>query len=176
MDLSKAFDTLDHTLLIHKFQYCGISGTALNWFQSYLTDRVQYVEINSLSSTLGVITTGVPHWSILGPLFSFININDLPSVSKTFKFILFADDTNLLTTIEYFIPIQDSNESLLLNNELEKIHSWRSVNKLTLNIEKTKLMKVHPYQKDIFRLIPSLNINGTELERVDHIKYALGSF
>ena len=85
-------------------------------------------------------------------------------------FILFADDTNLLTTIEYFIPIQDSNESLLLYNELEKIHSLLSVNKLTLNIEKTKFMIFHPYQKDISRLLPSLNINGTELERVDHIK------
>ena len=60
MDLSKAFDTLDHTILIHKLQYYGISGSGLNWFQSYLTDRVQYVEINSLSSTLGVITAGVP--------------------------------------------------------------------------------------------------------------------
>ena len=120
--------------------------------QSYLTDRVQYVEINSLSSTLGVITTGAPQGSILGPLLFLIYINDLPSVSKTFKFILFADDTNLLTTIEYFIPIQNSNESLLLNNELEKIHSWLSVNKLTLNIEKTKFMIFHPYQKDIYRL------------------------
>ena len=86
-----------------------------------------------------------------------------------FKFILFADDTNLLfTTIEYFIPIQDSNVSLLLNNKLQKIHSWLSANKLTLDIEKTKFMIFHPYQKDISR--PSLNINGTELESADHIK------
>ena len=91
-------------------------------------------------------------------------------VSNTFKFILFADDTNLFTTIEYFIPIQDSNVSVLLNNELSKIHLWLSVNKLTLNIEKTKFMVFHPYRKDISKLIPSLIINGIELERVDHIK------
>ena len=65
MHLSKAFDTLDHRILIDKLQYYGISGTALNWFQSYLTDRVQYVERNSLSSMVGVITTGVPQGSIL---------------------------------------------------------------------------------------------------------------
>ena len=64
MDLSKAFDTLDHNILIKKLQYYGVIGTPLNWFQSYLTDRTQYVEVNNESSSLQTILTGLPQGSI----------------------------------------------------------------------------------------------------------------
>ena len=92
MDLSKAFDTLDHNILIKKLQYYGVIGTPLNWFQSYLTDRTQYVEVNNESSSLQTILTGVPQGSILGPLLFLIYMNDIPNASNLFTFILYADD------------------------------------------------------------------------------------
>ena len=78
MDLSKAFDTLDHDTLLKKLNYYGISDTALEWFWSYLSHRNQYVELNGVSSAQKTITTGVPQGSILGPLLFLIYMNDIP--------------------------------------------------------------------------------------------------
>ena len=94
MDLSKAFDTLDHSILLKKLQYYGISGTELDWFKSYISNRKQYVEIENFKSTQVSITTGVPQGSILGPLLFLIYMNDIPNASRYFDFILFADDTS----------------------------------------------------------------------------------
>ena len=170
MDLSKAFDTLDHDTLLKKLNYYGISDTALEWFRSYLSHRSQYVELNGVSSARKTITTGVPQGSILGPLLFLIYMNDIPQSSQSFRFILYADDTNLFTTVEYLLPISISNVSEILNNELKEINDWLSLNKLTLNIQKTKFMVFHPYQKDIAGLIPMLKINDVEIERVSSFK------
>ena len=97
MDLSKAFDTLDHTILLSKLRYYGIGGNELNWFSSYLSDRQQYVESNGVSSTLLSLKTGVPQGSILGPLLFLVYMNDIPQASSHFKFILYADDTTIST-------------------------------------------------------------------------------
>ena len=109
MDLSKAFDTLNHDILLDKLSYYGVEGTALQWFDSYLSNRSMYVEIDNMKSSVRTLTTGVPQGSILGPLLFLIYMNDISNSSNLFKFILFADDTNLFSTIEYTLPTHTSN-------------------------------------------------------------------
>ena len=84
IDLRKAFDTINHEILITKLEHYGIRGIALNWFRSYLTNRKQYVFLNGEASVLNIVSCGVPQGSVLGPLLFLIYINDLPNTSKTF--------------------------------------------------------------------------------------------
>ena len=95
IDLQKAFDTVNHKILLSKLEHYGVRGCALEWFRSYLSDRKQYVSVNGSNSNLLSITCGVPQGSVLGPLLFLIYINDLPNASKKLKFYLFADDTNI---------------------------------------------------------------------------------
>ena len=95
IDLKKAFDTVNHKILIRKLEHYGIRGSILKWFESYLTDRKQYVFFNGVSSDTKLITCGVPQGSVLGPLLFLLYINDLPNISDKLNFFLFADDTNI---------------------------------------------------------------------------------
>ena len=141
LDLSKAFDTLDHNILLNKLNYYGIQSTALNLFKSYLHNRKQFVIVNNAKSRTQHITTGVPQGSILGPLLFIIYINDLPNASTIFNFTMYADDTTLSTSIQ---SIQMANPNVnvdtLINNELRKISDCLSINKLSLNVKKSKFI------------------------------------
>ena len=95
MDLSKAFDTLDHEIMIINLQHYGIRGTSLKWFMNYLSDRTQFVAVNDVCSSSKAIVMGVTQGSILGPLLLLIYMNDILNSSRHLDFILYADDTTL---------------------------------------------------------------------------------
>ena len=99
LDLQKAFDTVDHGILLQKLERYGIRGNVLSWFQSYLTRRSQYVSVNGNVSTTLPIVCGVPQGSLFGPLLFLIYVNDLASVSNVLKFYLFADHTSIYIMI-----------------------------------------------------------------------------
>ena len=100
LDLSKAFDTVDHEILINKLEHYAIRGLALDWFKNYLSQRLQYVEFNGTTSMFKEVTCGVPQGSILGPLLFLVYINDICKTTDYGEFILFADDTNLFYSHE----------------------------------------------------------------------------
>ena len=135
IDLSKAFDTLDHNILISKLQHYGIKGAALQLLISYLSNRKQFVQYGDSLSQKTDILMGVPQGSILGPLLFIIYINDMAHSSELFKLINFADDTTLITNLN-----NEDTRKESLNHELTNFHNWLKANKLSLNINKTKAM------------------------------------
>ena len=135
LDFAKAFDTVNHDILIQKLEYYGIRGIALNWMKSYLTNRMQCTEIGDTQSELELVKCGVPQGSVLGPLLFLLYINDIVESSSLFKFTLFADDTSL-----YYSCKNAFNLEHKINAELSQISNWLSANRLSLNVGKSKLL------------------------------------
>ena len=105
LDLSKAFDTLDHSILLQKLKFYGITGISLDVFKNYLSGRNQYVEFESVNSDIMHIKTGVPQGSVLGPLLFIVYINDIANASNICKCISYADDTTLTSILCFFALI-----------------------------------------------------------------------
>lgn len=166
MDLSKAFDTLNHNILLEKLHRYGIHDSELSWFSNYLCNRTQYVEIEGYQSETLLIKTGVPQGSILGPLLFLIYMNDAPNSAPLLRFILYADDTTAMC------PIRLSGAANLeISRELSKISDWLAVNQLSLNIDKTKYMLFHAINKDLSSFTQNILIDRNEIERVDAFKF-----
>ena len=135
LDLSKAFDTVNHDILIKKLEFYGIRGHANKWFLSYLTCRRQFVSINNISSKELISSYGVPQGSVLGPLLFLLYINDFANCAITLDFHIFADDSNLFFRSNNLLSLQNT-----LNNELTKVYEWFCVNRLSLNIKKSNFV------------------------------------
>ena len=145
IDLKKAFDTVDHTLLIKKFSYYGIRGIASKFLKSYLSNRNQYVKYKDYESNKQEIVCGVPQGSILGPLLFILYINDMHKVSELLHFIIFADDTNI-----FYLDKDPYRLVTIINAELIKLSQWFKINKLSLNVKKIKLYAVWQLKRHTF--------------------------
>ena len=167
LDFSKAFDTVNHHMMLEKLEYYGIRWSALAWFESYLANRQQYVTYNEVKSSCKTIKCDVPQGSILGPLLFLLYINDLANICKHTLPVLFADDTNL------FNSGKDLTE---LHAKSKAISTWLKVNKLSLNVKKTHQPKIasprHQYlywrsfdwQSLLYKISGSVHRWKTELE------------
>ena len=164
LDFSKAFDTVDHGILLNKLEFYGIRGTPLSWLHSYLSNRKQFTTYNGFTSSIKEINCGVPQGSILGPLLFLLYINDLAYVSKSLFTIMYADDTNC------FISGKDLTEiSNTLNVELSKLVTWLKANKLSLNITKTHYMVFAPKRLPLFPI--NIKIDGCAISQVTFCKF-----
>ena len=164
LDFSKAFDTVDHVILLTKLSHYGIRGIALDWFKSYLDGRTQYVTYNDEKSSIKSMVCGVPQGSILGPILFLIYINDLVSVCKHSLPFLFADDTNLFTSGK---NLKDLNDKV--NEELANISIWLKVNKLSLNVKKTHFLVFHNKKKPIEKV--EIFIDNKAIDQKNNTKF-----
>ena len=166
IDLSKAFDTVNHQILLGKLEHYGIAGKALDLIKSYLNERKQYVQIDKSKSQTRTVSCGVPQGSVLGPLFFLLFINDLPNCCPSGKVRIFADDTNVFFQC-------DNNEDIKIigNTIMTQLCSWFSANKLTLNSDKSSFTIFKSNRKKIQDLPEHIEFLNQKIRRTTHIKF-----
>ena len=153
--MSKAFDTIDHSILLRKLQHYGVRGLPLDWFSSYLSNRFQQVLCNDHLSDKLLLNCGVPQGSILGPLLFLIYVNDFSRCISTGKTIMFADDTNLFFSDNCYNQL-----FRVANEELINVDHWLTANKLSLNVSKTNYIGFRTLNSKMPRNLPSLKLRN----------------
>ncbi len=163
VDFSKAFDTVNHNILLKKLHHYGIRGPIHSWFKTYLTDRSQYTLLEGYKSSVRKITTGVPQGSVLGPMLFLIYINDVVQTFDHADTILFADDMTL-----YFTG--HTNDTLFhsANADLNKLNEWCLSNRLTINSDKTYFML---FSNKNDNNLPELIIRNSQIARTSKLKF-----
>ena len=166
IDLKKAFDTIDHEIILRKLSYFGADQATAKWFQSYLSNRTQRCNVNGNLSTASTVTCGVPQGSILGPLLFLMYINDLPNCLRVAAPRMFADDTSITLSAKTVADLK-----LAVTSELNNLTCWLRANKLSLNVAKTELMIIGSRQRLNAQCEEiNISIDDRTIRRVDHTK------
>lgn len=160
-DFKKAFDKVDHLILLQKLSFNGIKGTLLRWFISYLSNRHQAVRINGFISPSVPVTSGVPQGSILGPFLFIIFINDIACCFKYSKYLLYADD------LKIFSKVKNISDQLKLQDDLNRLDAYCKINRIHLSYAKCKSMS---FSKNKTDHVYVYNVGGHSLESVHCIR------
>ena len=165
IDLEKAFDTVNHNILLDKLDHYGIRGISNYWFRSYLSDRSQFVSISGFNSDYKTVKHGVPQGSVLGPLLFLIFINDLNIAIKHSETFHFADDTCLLI-------IKDSVKQInkVVNKDLKFLVQWLNANKISLNVARTEVVIFRRMKKQLDGDL-NLKLCGKKLKPSNYVRH-----
>ncbi len=167
LDLKKAFDTVNHEILLHKLCKYGMSPNVVDWFRNYLTGHIQNTKVNNTLSDNAIVQCGVPQGSILGPLLFILYINDLlGEVINDCSISLYADDTALYYSNSSYVDLK-----VAIRDDIGSVSEWLRCNKLILNTKKTKFMIFGSKNKLREVHDAPIYINGDLIERVDCFEY-----
>lgn len=164
LDLSKAFDTINHSILLKKLNYAGIRGSSFQLLENYLYNRTQCVSIGGMESSLREVNIGVPQGSVLGPLLFLVYINDMAKIPITGTLLLFADDSSL------FYPSRNEHTNVInIEHDLVVLFEYFRINKLSVNVKKTKFIQFRAPHRAIDTT--EICINGNVIQESKSLKY-----